>query len=535
MPDQQSSSTTVDSQRVFIFLNFALVSAMLACLSFILGKLIQLLYPGWSVQGLWILAFFISLESLVVHYTRYRYAKFIDSPYLATAAEWILILLISKLFVMFQSGLAAFWPEILSWQNQFFENFFEIQYGLLLFWVLLIWGLARIFSQPMIQLEEDHDLMEQEKLGVTFNDRQDARRNLIGLIFVLGFIMIAVTVVLKGNVKFISFDKTPFKSFVFVLLAYFCMAFIFMAINQYNIMRARWYFNDISVHPDLARRWLFYTVIFIALVFLLIIFLPTNFTLGLYPVLQSIFHVIVYIFGIIQFIFLFPIAFVVSIFTSLLSTEQTDQPVKPVMPEFTPPEQTVSGSLLWWEVVKSILFWLVFIGVIFLAMRYFINNRKGLQDFFKSVRIGGWLRDFWHWIKRGFRKIGQFTSETAQKGYQQIRSFFSDHEIKLPSLTDLIHRLPPRQAVILTYWDWVRWNKDHGLRRKESQTPNEYASTLEKRWPGIAGHLDEFTSQFILARYSRQPVKREQVNEVQKLLNVLKDYVHSENLETHSE
>ncbi len=535
MSDQQPPSATSDSQRVFTFLNFGLVSAMLACLAFIMGKLVELLYPGWVVRGLWVLAFFIALESLVIHYTRYRYMKFIENPFLATAAEWVLLLLISKLFVMFQSGLVNFVPEILSWQKQFFESFFDIQYGLLLFLVLIIWVLARIFSQPMIQLEEDHDLMEQEKLGVTFNDRQDARRSLIGLIFILGFIMIGLTVMLKGNVKFVPFDKTPFKVFIFVLLAYFCLAFVFMALNQYNIMRARWYFNDISVHPDLAKRWLFYTLIFIALVFILIIFLPTNFTLGLYPALEAIFKIIIYIFGIIQFILLFPVAFIISIFNSLLGTEQTNQPVQPVMPEFAPSDQTTTGVLPWWDIVKSILFWLVFIGVIILAVRYYINNRKGLKDFFKSIRIGRWVKDIWSWAKRGFRKISQFTAETAQKGYQQVRNFFSNRERKLPSLMDLIQRLPPRQAVILTYWDWVRWNKEHGLPRKGSQTPIEYAIALEKRWPGISNQLDLFTGQFILARYSRQPVGREQASEAQDLLTFLKDFIRSEGLKTLSE
>jgi hypothetical protein len=535
MNDQQSPSATSETQRVFTFLNFGLVSAMLACLAFITAKLIEILYPDWGVRGLWILAFIVALESLVIHYTRERYMKFIENPYLATAAEWVILILFSKLFIMFQSGLSNFWPEILSWQSQFLESFFDIEYSLLLFCILVIWMLARIFGQPIIQLEEDHDLMEQEKLGVTFNDRQDARRSLIGLIFVLGFIMIGLTVVLKGDVKFVPFDKTPFKVFIFVLLAYFSLAFIFMALNQFNIMRARWYFNDISVHPDLAKRWLFFTLIFIALVLLTIIFLPTNFTLGLYPVLETIFKVIIYIFGIIQFILLFPIAFVISIFNSLLSIENSNQTVAPTLPEFTPNETDITKSLPWLDIVKSILFWLVFISVIVLAVRYYINNRKGLKEFFKSIRISGWLIDIWRWVKHGFRKIGQFTLETAQKGYHQVRNFFAEREGKLPSLMDLIRRASPRQAVILTYWDWVRWNKEHGLRRRDSQTPNEYAAVLEKRWPEISRQLDKFTNQFIIARYTRHSIDRKQANEAQERLTALKNFIRHNDINTQSE
>jgi hypothetical protein len=532
---QHSPAPTPENQRVFTFLNMGLVSAMLACLAFILGKTIELLYPEWAVRGLWLLTFLIALESLIVYYTRERYTKFIENPFLSTAAEWVLILLFTKLFLMLQSGLSNFWPEVLSWQHHFVESFFDIEYGLLVFCVIIIWSLARIFSQPMIQLEEDHDLMEQEKLGITFNDRQEARRGLIGLIFALGFIMIGLTVLLKGNLKFVPFDTTPFKVFVFVLVAYFSLGFIFMALNQYSIMRARWYFNDISVNPDLARRWLFYTLIFIALVVVLIIFLPTNFTLGLYPMLQTAFKVLIYVFGIVQFILLLPISFVISLFNALLATGQSDQPVQPVMPEFTPAEPSTNAPLAWWDTVKSVLFWLVFISVIVLAVRYYVNNRKGLRDFFESIRIGGWLKDFWRWVRHGFHKVGQFTVETAQKGYDQVRRLLAERHVKLPALSDLVRRLPPRQAIILTYWDWVRWNRENGLPRKESQTPIEYAIALKEHWPAISVPLNSFTNQFIMARYTRMPIDRELASQAQELLKTLKAQVRSENLSSQTE
>ncbi len=308
-----------------------------------------------------------------------------------------------------------------------------------------------------------------------------------------------------------------------------------MALNQYSIMRARWYFNDISVHPDLAKRWLFYTLVFIALVLLLIVFLPTNFTLGLYPVIETVFKVLIYIFGIVQFILLLPISFVISLFNSLFATGQNDQPVQPVMPEFTPAEPSATGPLPWWDIVRSVLFWLVFIGVIVLAVRYYVNNRKGLRDFFKSIRIGGWLKDFWGWVRRGFRKISQFTAETAQKGYDQVRKFFAERRVKLPALGDLIRRLPPRQAVILTYWDWVRWNKENGLARQESQTPIEYAAALEEKWPAIRDPLEVFTNQFIQARYTRMSIDSELAAQAHELLKALKTQVSNERLTSQRE
>jgi hypothetical protein len=426
---------------------------------------------------------------------------------------------------MLQTGLSGFWQEVVSWQHQFFQNFFDTQYGLVVFTLLVIWGIVRLFAEPMNQLEEDQDRLAQEKQGYAFNDRQLARRSLIGLIFILGFIMIGLTVVLKGDVKYIPFIKTPARTFVVVLLVYFGLAFTFMALNQYAIMKARWFFNDIEVHTDLSKRWLLFTLVFIAVVILAIAFLPTDFTIGFYPILKTISEILIYIFGILQFIILFPIATLLTLLSSLLGTEGAQEQVQPVMPEFAPSTTETAVALPWWEVVKSVLFWLVFVGVIVLAVRYYIRNRQGLKDFFKFSRLRAWLRDFWAWIKRGVQQLGQFTSETVREGFQQVRRLLTDRRIKLPALADLVKGISPRQAVILTYLDWIKWNKEHGLSRRESQTPGEYAAAIRARWPGIDAPLGAFTLRFIQARYTRQPVEKSQVEEAQTLLAELKSFI----------
>jgi hypothetical protein len=377
--------------------------------------------------------------------------------------------------------------------------------------------------------------MEQEKLGVTFNDRQEARRNLMGLVFSLGFVMLGMTVVLKGDVQFIPFIKTPTRTFLIMLMIYFALAFVFMALNQYAILKARWYFNDIQVNADLSKRWLLFTLVFIAIVILLTVFLPTEFSFGLMPVIQTLFNVIVYIFGIVQFLFLFPISFIISIFNTLLGTQESEQTIQPALPEFTPETTQTTGPLPWWDVVRSILFWVVFIVLIVLAIRYTIRNHQGLKTFFDQIQLKTWWSNFWKWVKRGFKTVSEATAATVQKGIQQVRQFFAEREAKLPKLVDLIKRLPPRQAMILTYLDWVRWNKKNGLPRQSSQTPLEYAETLNKKWPGLENDLTAFTADFITARYSRQDFDATQLDEAQDLLGAMKAFILSQQIQPEGE
>jgi hypothetical protein len=524
-----------ESQRFITLINFLLVSGMLSCLAFITNQFIGILYVEWRISGLPILTFLIAFESLLTLYLRTRVIRSKPNPFLAFGAEWILILLVSKLFLLLQPGAGSLWQTILSWQGNFLQSFFDVQFGLLIFFIFIIWALTRFFSPPLYQLEEDQELMEQEKLGVTFNDRQEARRNLMGLVFSLGFVMLGMTVVLKGDVQFIPFIKTPTRTFLIVLMIYFALAFIFMALNQYAILKARWYFNDIQVNTDLSKRWLLFTLVFIAIVILLTVFLPTEFSFGLMPVIQTIFNVIVYIFGIVQFLFLFPISFIISIFTTLLGTQESEQTLQPALPEFTPETTQATGPMPWWDLVRSILFWVVFIVLIFLAIRYTIRNHQGLKTFFDQIRLKAWWSDFWKWVKRGFKTVSKATAATVQKGIRQVRRFFAEREVKLPKLADLIKRLPPRQAMILTYLDWVRWNKKNGLPRQSSQTPLEYAETLNKKWPGLEDDLTAFTQDFITARYSRQDFETAQLDEAQDLLGAMKDFILSQQVQPEGE
>ena len=527
MTQQPSSpNPSQDSQRFITFINLVLVSGMLSCLAFVANHFIGVFYDEWEVTGLSILIFILSFESLLVHYVQSRVVRYGTNPFLATAAEWVLFLLVGKLFLMFQPGAGNFWQEVLSWQNGFFAEFFDVRYGLLVFFLLVIWSLTRIFSPPLYQLEEDQELMEQEKLGVTFNDRQEARRSLMGLVFILGFVMVGMTVILKSNLEFIPFSETPTRTFVIALIMYFSLAFLFLSLNHYAIQKARWYFNEINVNPELARHWLLYSMAFIAVVILLTVFLPTDFTIGFLPFAQAVFKGVAYLFGLIQFLILVPISFVMTLISSLLGLQQSEQPpAQPTLPELTPETIQTTGPLPWWDLVKSILFWLIFIGMIVLAVRYYINNHQGLKAFFEGIRIKAWLASFWTWLKRGLRKVGEAASETVQKGVQQIRKYFTEREGRLPSLKDLIRHLPPRQALILTYLDWVHWNDKYGLKRKKSQTPLEYAEAAKQRWPDLKDYILPFTNDFIAARYTAQVIDKSRLVEAQDLLAAMKDAI----------
>jgi hypothetical protein len=77
-------------------------------------------------------------------------------------------------------------------------------------------------------------------------------------------------------------------------------------------------------------------------------------------------------------------------------------------------------------------------------------------------------------------------------------------------------KLSPRQQVQFYYLAMLRRGGEHGHVRQPTQTPYEYAHTLESQIPEIDQDVDGLTEEFIEARYSQHDIASEHVNVVRR-------------------
>lgn len=508
-------------------LNILMVSVMLTCFAVIIGKSIQVIYPIWGSYWFPILTFLVTVISLHVRQAQRTTPRTFQNQTLFILAEIILLMLITKAISMFTlvlMGYTTIWLEIASWPQDFFQNFFNMDFLFRASAIFIIWLLTWLFSAPINKLEEDQALMEQEKLGYTFTDRYDARRKLISLIFNLGILMILVMVIWQSNLPFFDEDRLSTGILILVLLIYFFTAFVFLALNQYAIMKARWFFNDIDVNPDLGKRWLFYSLFFIFTVIIVIAFLPTNLPLGISTIAEWLSQAFIYILSTLFSILTYPIFLILALISHLFGGETIDQAFQAIEPSTDVLPQTIAATP-WLDVVRSVLFWVVFLVVVISAIIYYFNHRPEFKHFLIQFRFFSLIQDFWHWLLRGFKEAKDLTSETIQTGFDKIQAFLRNQKEKLPTIFDFVKRLPPRQAVILIYADWIHWNKQHGFERKGSQTPNEYAQAFAQRTPETADlneKITDLTKIFIQARYSQHPIFKAQAQQAQNLSKLLK-------------
>ncbi|MBN1668168.1 MAG: DUF4129 domain-containing protein, partial [Anaerolineales bacterium] len=64
------------------------------------------------------------------------------------------------------------------------------------------------------------------------------------------------------------------------------------------------------------------------------------------------------------------------------------------------------------------------------------------------------------------------------------------------------------------YLALVRRGTEQGLQRPDSQTPYEYAESLDQAFPDVDDEIDSLTEAFIEARYTRHAVEQEDAGRV---------------------
>lgn len=519
---QDAESKSNQAKRLLV-LNFILVSILLSCFTFIVDKAIQAFYPGWRVNIFPILTFLITLECLINRYLRRHISFYSYKSFLHEIVEIILILFLTKFISMLMMDSSIFNTGILAWGQAFYKTFLDWHHFLLFSISTLVWLFAYAFSDALIKLDIDQDLLEQENNLLHGYDRQNARQKLMRLIFFLGFLMIIVMVLLQSNLVDLAIETISVRRFIPFLLLYFLIAFIFLAINQYAIMKARWYFEKIDPESGLFNQWILITVLICIGVILLIIFIPTNISINLKHVGQAFSSVIRFILFILYYLIVIPFTFIFSLLNALFTDVPIQEKIDESFSELTPPPPVITTPLPWLEILKTILYWVIFIGVFIFSIWFYIKNRKPHSSLINFSGLFTWINAFWNFVKNLFKNMSQITQDAIQSSFAKVRTFFANQSIQLPSLNLTFREKLPRQKVIRIYIDWVQWNHSHGFPRRTSQTPFEYADEFISYLPESQEKIYHLTDVFIKARYTRNRVTNQDAIEALNLFANLKD------------
>lgn len=513
-----STSNAIGNQKVFRFLSYTLVFLMMACVVMTIGNLIQNTLPDWHSGIIAGVTLFIVIDRLYT-YRQLKHLTPLSSEWAITlGAQWIIIVLFVRLLLSYANGLDSFIRDLSLFARGYIADFFSPEFVVTLLLALLGWYLSGQFLDLLDEIGLDQELALREESPIIQSGAVPAHQRLVNLIFSLGIALVILTVLTRLNLRTIvsnvtglpNVEVSRFSGAEAGALLYFVFGLTLLSLSRLMSLQTHWNRQRIPVSSkDLVRQWGIYSLFFLLILAVIVSLLPAGDSLGFISVLGTLLG---FLMGVLFFISQLILSLLVLLFSlPFLLFGQASPfmnalppppplPTLPVEPGVPPTRSAV------WALVRSILLWGSLLVIIVFSFIQVVRQHGGLRAALRKSLVTNWLILAWQWLYRNADKTRGSLSRVIADGWQSIVSRLEGKRILPPSSLISLRSLDPRRRIYFFYLAMIRRGGEQGLTRKPSQTPSEYAVTLEKALPSAGEDIDSITEAFVQARYSRQEV-----------------------------
>jgi hypothetical protein len=344
---------------------------------------------------------------------------------------------------------------------------------------------------------------------------QTARERLVRRFFFGGLIaLVSAGLARIGLAELVNFDRPPARGLVLTVLAYFLLGLVVVGIVQFATLRNQWRAAGMEIRQELPRRWVRYTVGFVALATLIAFLLPTGYTIAPLTVLgyglDFLSAILTFIALLLFFLILYPFAWLLSRLSPAAGQSGTATALPPP-PTLALPQQPAGGMPPWVDILRALFFWALILAVIAYVVRAYLRDHPEVQRSIAALAPVRVVRGWWgalrqavaDWIGAARRLVPRRDPSPEQTPTAPRRS---TRRFRLGART-------PREQVLHYYRGLLRRTDQHGFPRQKSETPFEYDVTLESRLPEAEAELDDLARAFVEARYSQHPIDPEQARQ----------------------
>ncbi|HEX6383677.1 MAG TPA: DUF4129 domain-containing protein [Anaerolineae bacterium] len=493
--------------------------------------LLDVLMPGRQWLSLSFFCLFVTLEGIYTTLWLNHPNRRLLNRLAYRTAELVVIIILLRLYTWVVTGN---WPDLLPLQV-FLRSPFVLFAGLLFLAgsviVALAWQRALEVSEVFALLSIDR--AEADYYSLPPHEREWSARPLrvdrgplVTTFFqqwIWGGIILAVCTALSTlDFRVMVAADNPFAivrlglppAMLAALMIYFLSGFLLLSQARLAAMNARWLNDGVVKSRRVERSWHRSSLWLLLVIALGAAFLPLGSTLAISRILQMLVAAMTLAFYLLSFLFFSLLAF---FFASVPASAPEARPdalenlvVPTPVPRATPaaPNETA-------EIVVSSLFWTLIIVVTVMAIGFYLRER-GYRLNAESLRrawsaVSDWLRRIWRGASTQARDI-----QHAVRTRLRPQTKEEDQSKKSPWRFIRVNSLSPREQIRYFYLSTVRRAADQGVARQQSETPLEYAEDLKENWPEVEVDVEELTEAFLRARYSAQPIDREDVNPVKR-------------------
>jgi uncharacterized protein DUF4129 len=510
--------SALENVRVFRFISYGLVFLMAVCIVMTITGFIQTVMPDWPSGVIAGIMLFITMDRLYTYHW-FKHLHLFSSEWVTTlGSQWIVIIVFIRLFLSYVKGTDAFINDMLLFAHGHIENFFSPEFVVTLLLAIFAWNISSQFLELLDEIGLNQVLALRENEMIPHSEAVPAQRRLVNLVFSTGIVLVILAALVRVDLHAIFFgtavstpaDPDQFSDAEAGTLFYFIFGLVLLSQSRLISLRARWNLQNIPVaSADLAKHWGKYSLLFLLILALIVSVLPTGDSSGLFSLLGTLLGFLIGVLFFIAQLIVMLISILFSLLFLLLGKGlppmfrfPTPLP-SPIVPAASSAHATGSAIRI---LMKSILLWGSLLIIIGFSLARFLKQREGLLAGFRKAPLVNWLILAWQWLRKNAEKTRGDFSRVIVDGWQNIVSRLEGRRIlPRPGLISL-GLLDPRRQIYFFYLAMIRRGGEQGLTRRPSQTPSEYAVTLEKSISSVNEDVETITEAFVEARYSRHEV-----------------------------
>jgi hypothetical protein len=488
-----------------------LITIMIMCFNLSLVNLVQLVNPTWRGTFFLVGMLLVTVEAIYSYRILKLYRSRDTSIWRYRAAEWAVLILILKILHLADKPMVAVVADLQAmWQNPL--NLVSYEFYVMLFLAIISWLAV---TSTVADFEALYDPFSFRSDRIAPLDRLATRFFWGGIILVL--ISGMTQLIVKFDFSSLTDLRRPTVSGIIInVLIYFLLGLVLL--SQANLARLMmsWRYQRVELGPGLVKQWAKYGLIFLGLLTVVVFFLPTNYTLGFLRsaaiVIQYIMYILSFIIQFLLLLFSLPLAWLLSLLGTTSGEGGFAPPEEPPVVE-APPE---AAPIPWLEALRSLIFWLVTLAIIWYLFRVYVSDRPELLAALKRFRPIGFmirlLKQVWQhlrsWTETGLEVISDTLRLPGQRGETTVLTG-SWNWFRLG-------RLSARERILYYYLNILKRAERRRLARKVHETPFEYEPNLERAVPDVEPDVHDMTDVFVRARYSEEGFDDEQAASVKQ-------------------
>lgn len=485
-----------------------MVLLMMACVNIILVQTAAWMSSKYDSKGMVIFGILVSLEALVSSYVFHTQPLGVDRIPFLRLAEWVVIILMVKLFTEIRLGIDYLIQNIISWPESFPSNFITQNFLFNIIISLIIWLITTAFIHDLQNLV-NHMKEIQEYQSQKDYQTKSASNSLRERYLSVGALIAFMAGIMRQSIFALSSRTPPIEFVVSLVLDYFFLGMVLLSLTHFSNLLASWGIEQFKIHKNMALRWITYFSVFLGCLGIVILILPTNYSMDLFATIRILLG---WLFEIIKFLILlilFPFFWIFNQVNQLLGKPIAGPAVSYLPPQLKIPEQGFGVDLPGWDVLKSILFWIIFLIILVLSVRQYVLANRRLSEIIRRWPFVRWIKSARDWLLMQIKGVGHGIRGLADATGKRLRlnrsSLISGHRWRYINP----NRMTPNQQIVFFYLSMLRRAGEAGIGRKSWETPYEFARHLQLNMPDEKNHVSTITDAFMEARYSQHEISSE--------------------------